>query len=359
VVQAAHATVVLESMRATLADGRVALYSLPLAIAARPAVLEQIPAGAMLALTGGPWSAPEDLEAMARLREAGARLGGCGMPVESGHFVLLEAADLPLDELERRAQALRHAAPAAQIIATGLPSIDDLETVLKHGIDLAAGAVDRRRASDADLPMSAGVQRICHLLNLLLQDEDLKVLCDDLRTDIDLSYRMLRYANSPLLGLTRVAESVEQAVMLIGRDGLYRWLSCLLMTGAEARPSSRALHEVGLARARLLELLAPQLLAPPSALFTTGLLSMLEVVLRQPLAQALRPLQLPHSATQALLERSGPWAPALEIAQALERDETRTVEVLSELFGGVQAVTVKADAAWSWAAGAVAQIRGN
>lgn len=357
VAQAAHAAAVFESMRRSLHCHRVAIFSLPLSIAARPAVLEQVPPGVMLALADGPWSDAQSLEGIERLRKAGALLGGCGMPLAGGQFVLLDSGDAPYVSLQRRADNYRRLEAGAQIIMTGLANVDDLEAALEHGVDLAAGSVDRRRSPDEALPVSAGVQRLCRLLNRVLQDDDLKDLCDDLRTDVDLSYRLLRFANSPLMGLTRVADSVEQAVMLIGRNGLYRWLTLLLLAGAPNRPSSRALNEVALARARLLEWMAPKLGAPAPALFTTGLLSMLEVVMRQPMADALRPLQLPLPATQALVEHAGPWNLPLQLAQALERDDIQTAEALALPFGGLDAVAAQAEAAWSWASSAAGIVR--
>jgi EAL and modified HD-GYP domain-containing signal transduction protein len=357
IVQAAHAAAVFESMRRSMQSHPVAIFTLPLSIAVRPAVLEQVPAGVMLALADGPWNDPASLDGIDRLRKAGASLGGCAMPLAGGQFVLIDGRDAPFGNLQRHADNCRRLDPRSQVIVTGLANVDDLEAALQHGADLAAGSVDRRRSADEAVPVSAGVQRLCRLLNSVLQDEELKVLCEDLRTDIDLSYRLLRFANSPLLGLTRTADSVEQAVMLIGRDGLYRWLMLLMLAGAPNRPSSRALQEVALARARLLEWMAPKLGAPAPALFTTGLLSMLEVVMRQPLSEALRPLQLPLPATQALVEHAGPWNLPLQLAQALERDDMQTAEALSLPFGGLDVVAAQAETAWAWASDAASIVR--
>jgi len=41
-------------------------------------------------------------------------------------------------------------------------------------------------------------------------------VADAVRADVALTYRLLRYANSPALGLSRGVDSVEQAVQLLG-----------------------------------------------------------------------------------------------------------------------------------------------
>jgi EAL and modified HD-GYP domain-containing signal transduction protein len=350
---AAHAAALLGSMQATRASGRTALLALPLAIAARPAVLSQVAAGTMLALTDGPWSDPAATAALAALRKAGARLGGVGAPIEQGQFLLLDGNAQGTAELTAASQAARRGRPGLQVVATGLQSIEALEAALEQGIDLAAGNVDRTTSTRASATLPPRQQRVCQLLNHLLRDGELSALAAEVRTDVDLSYQLLVHANSPLLGLSRPADSAEQAMMLLGRDGLYRWLTMQLLAGTSGRRTSRALQEVALARARLLEALAPQLAAPPAALFTLGMLSLLEVMLHVPMADALRPLQLPAPAVSALADGSGPWYPALALAQALERNDIEAADALAGPFGGLDAVNAEAAASWRWAAEAL------
>ncbi len=359
IAHAAHATALLGSMKTFLTTNRVALLSLPTGIVARPAVLSQVPARAMLALAGGPSADAPTQEALGELRRRGALLGGLGVPLSGGQFVLIECQKLDTAALVRRMDECRRADPKIRIVAVGLPNIDDLEAALQNGVDLAGGIPDRSSTPPKANNLAPRMQRLCQLLNRIIGEEDLNQVGKDLRTDVGLVYRLLRYANSPLLGLSRPTESAEQAVMLLGRNGVYRWLSFLLLAGADGRPSSRALQEVALARARLLEMLAPRLGAPPPALFTTGLFSLMEVMLSVPLADALRPLMLPEAATQALLENSGPWRSALDLAQALERDDPEAIETLAPRFGGLDEVSAKAQEAWNWAAEAAAQTRAS
>ena len=76
---------------------------------------------------------------------------------------------------------------------------------------------------------------------------------------------------------------------------------------------------MSLARARLAESLARERSGDaPDALFTVGLLSLLDVMLQVPLTQALGPLRLTVPARQALIERGGPWRDILALAEALE-----------------------------------------
>jgi EAL and modified HD-GYP domain-containing signal transduction protein len=113
---------------------------------------------------------------------------------------------------------------------------------------------------------------------------------------------------------------------------------------------------VALARARLLELLAPAVGGPPSALFTTGMLSLLDTMLGVPLAVALEPLHLAAPAREALLEQAGPWYPLLALARALERNDLPRAHALAASLGGIATVTSAADEAWRWASAAAAEL---
>jgi len=359
IAQGAHATALFAAMKPTLAAGRIALARFPLAVLARPQITAEVPAGAMLVLDDQPFGQPDAAAALAALRARGALLGA-PLAAPGVQFVLIDAHGLDAPALEATARAGRAAAgQPVTLIACDIDSLDLLEHALRHGIDLATGTVDRFTPPRDATPLPPAVQRVSQLLNLVMASADTAAIAAELRNDVRLTYQLLRHANSPLLGVTREVESVEQAVMLLGRDALYRWLSMLLLNGADRRVTSRALQEIALCRARLLELLAPAVGGAPSALFTTGLLSMLDAMLGIPMIEALHPLNLAAPARQALLEHTGPWHAPLALARALEHDDTEGVEALAAGLGGLEAVNAATEAAWAWAGAAAAELRGG
>ncbi len=64
--------------------------------------------------------------------------------------------------------------------------------------------------------------RLCQLLNDVALDRDTNAVARAIRTDVGLSYKLLRCVNSPAMGLPRGVKSVDQAVMVLGRNELYR-----------------------------------------------------------------------------------------------------------------------------------------
>ena len=359
-VQAAYVVTLLSAMQSTLQARRVAMATVSAEVLMRPQVFEQVPAG--LHLLVHPWDC-SDPEAPARLAALRAR------GVLIGRVASEEAQAWPVDFVQLTLHASnvvgfwaqltdwRSSQPALAVVAMDLDNMDDIERALQLGVALAAGRIDRSLISPEreQRPLQTGTLRLCQLLNEVMQDRDTASVAEDIRGDVALSYKLLRFVNSPAVGLTRAVESADQAVMVLGRNELYRWLSVLLLSSSEGRGSSKALQEIALARARLLEELARRrddaVNHPPAALFTVGLLSLLNVLLQQPLDEVLKPLRLSEPARQALLEQSGPWAPYLQLAADLERHDMASATISALEFGGVAQVLEISDAAWAWAAG--------
>ncbi|MOA50311.1 hypothetical protein D3C78_1733130 [compost metagenome] len=62
--------------------------------------------------------------------------------------------------------------------------------------------------------------------------------------------------------------------------------------------------------------------------YLCGLFSQLDTLLDEPLASCLRRLPLSERIYQAIVSRSGPYAPSLALAQALEQPDGQTIRAL-------------------------------
>jgi len=135
--------------------------------------------------------------------------------------------------------------------------------------------------------------------------------------DVSLSYKLLRFVNSPATGLATEVESVYHAVFLIGLDSLRHWATLLALTANGSTPLE--ITRTALTRARMCELLASygENERLPTY-FLVGLLSALEQFLHTPLSEALDGLALPADCIAALLRHEGPLGEALECTLAYE-----------------------------------------
>jgi c-di-GMP phosphodiesterase len=355
---AAYASMVLASLKPIRAAGRVGLTILPWQLLARPAVLQNVPAGASIVIDGLGAAPEQDArDLIARLQVQHAVVGASEETALPVQFLFVDARSRSEEECRGLIESHRARHPGMPWAVVNLPDIDAIETALRDGAELAAGRLDRTATPAEKGTPGPQVAKLCRLINQLVSGADTAALAAELRSDVALSYQLLRHANSPLLGVSRAVDSVDQAVLLMGRDALYRWLTLMLVSSGERRASSRALQEIALARARLFELLATQTGVAPQSLFTLGLLSMIDVLLHLPMADAVAPLSLAADLQSALVARSGPLAPLLSLAEQLERRQLQEAEVTASLFGGFEPVLAASEAAWVWAAQASADLR--
>lgn len=193
------------------------------------------------------------------------------------------------------------------------------------------------------------------LLGMLRQDAETHDLAERMRHEPVLTYRLLRYLNSPAIGLMRTISSVQQAITLLGRDKLYRWLSLLLFNFKTAGYQEQLMAMRVVARARTLELLSGkgEIPAAPDNLFLVGLFSELDQMLGKPMSQLIAQAAVPAQVGIALLNDSGPLAPPLKLARLAELvDDPPIHEIAKALVQcGIQYAdyTVAANAATVWA----------
>jgi EAL and modified HD-GYP domain-containing signal transduction protein len=370
-VAVARAVALLAAARMLLDRPRApaVVLRLPAAVLAHANVRVAAPAGLWLAIESAPAStsgaAPAlPAELAAAWRGHGVQLGVVDLPPEQGagvDFALLRASAGGLDTLLLAAQRWQQARPGMPLVALDLESLDDAEQALRAGIALVGGRLDRGNGPMPPRPLQPAAHRVCVLLNDLALDRSTEEIAHRIRADVNLGYRLLRWVNSPALGLSRKLDDVAQAVQVLGRNELYRWLSVLLLDAGSGRPASTALQQVALAKARLLELLAlkaPQApdaaqpadpAATPGTLFTLGLMSMLEQLLQVPLATAVEPLRLSEPLREALLHRRGPLAQHLMLLEVLDGDDLDALIDLAPAWGGVATITQAAQQAWVWA----------
>lgn len=185
-----------------------------------------------------------------------------------------------------------------------------------------------KTAALEDRPLQGDRMRIMELLNKLKQESDNSKLTDALRRDPMVLFKLLRYANSPVTGLRTKAETAEQALMVIGRDKLYNWLTLLLYVTGEGSGLEYALLNDSLVRGRMLELIGSERLGKQHAnnLFLTGMFSLLDVLFHKPLPKILSLLTLPDEINQALLESQGLYYPYLQVVYACESGTPKELE---------------------------------
>lgn len=155
-----------------------------------------------------------------------------------------------------------------------------------------------------------------------LQDPatDLQELEAIINQDAALSYKLLRCINSSLYNLPTKVESIQQALVILGQEGIKAWINLIVLSSIDDKP--RELLHIALVRAKMCELLATALMhANKDAFFTVGLFSVLDALLDQPLLEILESLPVSDASAAALLRQEGIMGAALHCVLAYERGD--------------------------------------
>ena len=219
-----------------------------------------------------------------------------------------------------------------RLVARDVQSHDDFQFCEKCGFDLFQGPFIT--TGESVRPTSGGINRMAVLpiLNMVRNDKDFSLIAGQLKNEPTLTYKLLRYLNSPAMGLQQPIDSLTQALVLLGREKFYRWISLLLFDFSTPTYRERSLAERALTRGRTLELLAGKGHVPNARdqLFLIGLFSLLDVSLGRPLPELLEKATLPEAVRDALLGKPGPYADALALAVVGEADATTLPEQMAQ-----------------------------
>ncbi len=298
----------------------------------------------------------EVLAGLATLRQQGYRIALDDYDDRSGSSALLDSADIvKLDvqqyDVARLTSCVARLRKARkELIAEKVETWEQFALCKQLGFDCYQGYLLER-------PQIVSAQRVptnrIATLKLMIELNDPEVAVTRIEKmiagDVGMSYRLLRCINSSFYHLPRVVSSVRQAIVLIGLNELRKLCAAVTLAGFDDQPSYVSIQ--ALVRAKMCEDLASAAgVRGSEAYFMVGLLSLVDVLLQQPLKDALGRLPLSPQVQAALLSHRGSIGEALECALKYERgtfDEVGfmklTAPVIAEIYR--QAV-VWADTAW-------------
>jgi EAL and modified HD-GYP domain-containing signal transduction protein len=327
---------------------RLAFFEVPDSFLDHEALTLLPPENAVMALVAlpdpdGPTPA-QVIEQVRALRARGYRFAVNAMSQEAPGAYLLAEADFVIvraDQADPKrlrdfTEALSRADHRRQWLARELPSHDEFKLCFNLGAELFQGPFVTRREDWSNNTLGPNSARIADLLSRLRRDVDTREIAEVLKRDPALSLRLIRYINSASIGLREEITSIERALMQLGREKLYRWLT-LLLYGADSRnPASSALLESALVRARMLEILGEgRPTEARDALFLVGLLSLVDAVLQVPMQVALTQLAASPEIEAAVARGEGEMAHLLALAIACEGNDAGAVMAAAERCGVV------------------------
>jgi EAL and modified HD-GYP domain-containing signal transduction protein len=227
------------------------------------------------------------------------------------------------------------------VVADKVETRDEYQACLELGVDYFQGYYFARPSVLGGRKLSPSQLAVLELMNKVTSDVDNADIERAVKRDVTVAMNLLRLVNTPAVGARQRIDSVSQALIVLGRRQLQRWLQIMLY----AEPGTRGHNQTPLlmlatTRGRLMELLAQRLRPGQRYLseiaFTVGIMSLMDVLFGIPMADIVEQIPVSDEITNALLRRSGFFGELLKLAECIESPDSHDSEddgVLPSLRG--------------------------
>ncbi len=247
---------------------------------------------------------------------------------------------------ERRVDGVvpRGVTRSISVVQAGVRSVADMEKSFARGSVAVLGwpiddAVTVAAENDKG-KTPTDLQVIVQLIHQVDGEEPVARLENTLKRDPTLAFKLLRLINSPAFGMQVEVGSLGHAIMLLGYQRFKRWLALLLATAskdANLKPLLFASVRRGLLMEELVRNTADEEMR--NEMFICGVFSLLDRMFRQPFSDLLGSIPVPARVVQALVKGQGPFAPYLNLVNALEDGSPFDLRAASDsLMMGVQEI---------------------
>jgi EAL and modified HD-GYP domain-containing signal transduction protein len=208
----------------------------------------------------------------------------------------------------------------------------------KAGFTLFHGELPRPQDHDAEQGDGTTRKRLLALLGLLAQDADSRELETLLKQDPALSFQLLKLVNSAAFAPnSNPIHNFGQAINLLGRRQLQRWLQLLLYARQQVDGPANALLPLAALRAAQMEALCKLADGDRDAqdlAFLVGVFSLLDVLLAMSMTEIVSALNLDLDVVAALLDRKGQLGEMLTLVEmhAPQASALRDVGIDNETY---------------------------
>jgi len=240
--------------------------------------------------------------------------------IEHVDFIKVEVPSLDWDGLEQKLDQLPR--ERVKLLAEKVETLDEYRRLHDLGFDYFQGYFFAKPTVVSGQRLGENQQLA---VALLAKINDPQTTTKDLERiitqDAGFSFKILRYLNSAAAGMPRKVSSIHQAIIYLGLRQIRAWANLIVLSGIGA--PTKELFNTALVRAHmcarlLTESKQPQFADPG---FTTGLLSIIDVLMGQKMHEVLASVHLANDIRDALLTRQGPVGLALACALAYEQQQ--------------------------------------
>ncbi|MGO3423297.1 MAG: EAL and HDOD domain-containing protein [Pseudoalteromonas distincta] len=233
-------------------------------------------------------------------------------------LIKFDIAITPLSEIQPIVTKLQ-AHKQIKILAEKIETQEDYELAFDMGFDYFQGYFFAKPTmiKQNDIDYNYGLV-VAIYAEIMKQSPDIKTIASLFELDAALAYKLLRLINSGVFPIQSQISSLKQALVYLGHERLKKFVS-LIVTAHTAGKKPAELMQVCVVRARFCELVAKKVNKSQSGeAFLTGLFSLLDAILDQPMSLLVEKLPFPDEIKTALLGNKNTLYYILNVVKAYE-----------------------------------------
>ncbi len=210
-----------------------------------------------------------------------------------------------------------------KLLAEKVETQDEFDQALSAGYEYFQGYFFAKPVVIVNRDVSPQKMHYLRLLHELHSpDLDFQRLENVIKSDMALSYKLLRYINSPFFGTRGQIESIQQALLLLGTAEIKKWATVLALAAmGDDKPRELVLSAV--MRARICETLARKLgrADQGQAMFLMGMFSVIDAIMDKPLDELLREMPIAADVKDALLGKTNWYRNVFNVTLCYEKGD--------------------------------------
>jgi EAL and modified HD-GYP domain-containing signal transduction protein len=210
--------------------------------------------------------------------------------------------------------------PHIKLLAEKVETIEEFQLALNMGFSYFQGYFFSKPEMLQSKALSPAQLTLAELLYETSKSEmDLANITAIFQRDVNLSYKLLRYSNSAVFKRRSEIETIKQAIVVLGQNELKKFLS-VLFTAQVSSEKPAELMRLAMTRAKFAEGIAALHGKTDTAkAFLTGMMSLMDAILDEPMTSVMSKLPLSKDIKEALTGEPGLLSNYLALVKCYEQ----------------------------------------
>ena len=237
-------------------------------------------------------------------------------------------------EREELISSIKLINPNAKLLAEKVEVKEEYEEAKKNGFSYYQGFFFSKPLMMTGRDMPVRNFTCFNILSELLDKEfDINKVEQIIKSDVAISFKIMKMLNSASFGFIQKISSIKQAIMLIGREALSKWLTIIAMSEMQSSNEEEITKSI-IIRARFCELIAEKINSPKSTqCFLAGLFSNLDVYMQKNMDEIISDLPVEEELKEALVGKKNEINKILKLVISYERADNEAISKLCNSIG--------------------------